>query len=64
MIDVEGRPMWGGLQLAPLSEARVVVAGFPYDESATYPPGARQAPALMRRLSAVMPPVDERGRRQ
>ena len=56
--------MWGGLQLAPLSEARVVVAGFPYDESATYPPGARQAPALMRRLSAVMPPVDERGRRQ
>ncbi len=36
MIDVEGLPIWGGLQVAPPSEARVVVAGFPYDESATY----------------------------
>ena len=62
MIDVEGLPIWGGLRLAPLSEARVVVAGFPYDESATYRRGVRQAPALMRRLSAVMPPMDERGR--
>jgi agmatinase len=62
VIDVEGLPIWGGLQLAPLSEARVVVAGFAYDESATYRRGARHAPALMRRLSAVMPPVDERGR--
>ena len=62
MIDVEGLPIWGGLQLAPLSGARVVVAGFPYDESATYRRGARHAPALVRRLSAVMPPVDERGR--
>ena len=62
MIDVEGLPTWGGLQMAPLSEARVAVAGFPYDESATYRRGARDAPALMRRLSAVMPPVDERGR--
>ena len=61
MIDVEGLPAWGGLLSAPRSEARVVVAGVPYDGSATYRHGACHAPALMRRLSGVMPPVDERG---
>ena len=59
---MHGLPPWGGLPSAPLAAARVAVAGVPYDESATYRRGARHAPAQMRRLSAVMPPVDERGR--
>jgi agmatinase len=42
--------------------AVVVVVGLPYDGSAVYRPGAAEAPAALRRLSAVMPPVDERGR--
>jgi agmatinase len=46
----------------PLSEARVVVAGIPYDGSAVYRRGAAEAPAAIRRLSAIMPPLDERGR--
>lgn len=62
MIDVSGLPAWAGLRVAPPSEARVVVAGIPYDESATYRRGARHAPAHLRRLSAVMSPVDELGR--
>lgn len=62
MIDVHGLPAWGGLRPAPLSAARVAVAGIPYDGSATYRRGASHAPARMRRLSAVMPPIDERGR--
>jgi len=62
VIDVHGLPEWGGLTSAPLSAARVAVAGVPYDRSATYRRGARHAPAHIRRLSAVMPPVDERGR--
>ena len=62
MIDVHGLPEWGVLTSAPLSAARVAVAGVPYDRSATYRRGARHAPAHIRRLSAVMPPVDERGR--
>ncbi|HKA50210.1 MAG TPA: arginase family protein [Candidatus Dormibacteraeota bacterium] len=62
MIDVEGLPAWAGLPPAPLSAARVAVAGIPYDGSATYRRGARHAPAHMRRLGAVMPPIDECGR--
>lgn len=62
MIDVSGLPRWAGLPAAPPGGARVVVAGIPYDESATYRRGAAQAPGHLRRLSAVMPPVDENGR--
>ncbi len=63
MIDVQGLPPWGGLQLCQGSGARVVMAGIPYDGSATYRRGAREAPARIRRLSAAVPAVDERGRR-
>jgi agmatinase len=38
-----------------------VVAGIAYDGSAAYRRGAAQAPAEIRRLSAVMPPVTESG---
>ena len=62
MIDVHGLPAWCGLRPAPLAAARVAVAGIPYDGSATYRRSASHAPARMRRLSAVMPPIDERGR--
>lgn len=62
MIDVEGLPAWGGLREAPPSEARVVLAGVPYDGSAVYRGGAAETPAAIRRLSGVMPPRDERGR--
>jgi arginase family enzyme len=63
VIDVRGLPAWGGLRALPPTEAAVIVAGIPYDGSAVYRSGAAQAPAALRRLSAVMPPVDERGRR-
>ncbi len=62
MIDVTGLPVWGGLPAASPEEAAVVVAGIPYDRSAVYRGGAAEAPAAIRRLSAVMPPLDERGR--
>jgi agmatinase len=63
VIDVRGLEDWGGLPQVPLDEARVVVAGIPYDGSAVYRRGAAEAPAAIRRLSAIMPPLDERGRR-
>ena len=63
MIDVTGLPVWGGLRPASPAAAAVVVAGIPYDRSAVYRSGAAEAPAAIRRLSAVMPPLDERGRR-
>jgi agmatinase len=63
LIDVRGLTEWGGLPQVPLAEARVVVAGIPYDGSAVYRRGAAEAPSVLRRLSAIMPPIDERGRR-
>jgi agmatinase len=62
LIDVRGLEEWGGLPQVALAEARVVVAGIPYDGSAVYRRGAADAPAALRRLSAIMPPLDERGR--
>ena len=61
MINVEGLKAWGGLAGSPLEEADVVVAGIPYDGSAVYRKGAAQAPARIRGLSPVMPPVTEDG---
>ena len=40
----------------------MVVAGIPYDGSATYRKGAAAAPDRIRNLSAVLPPVSESGR--
>jgi agmatinase len=61
-MDVTGLPVWGGLPTAAPEDAAIVVAGIPYDRSAVYRSGAAEAPAAIRRLSAVMPPLDERGR--
>jgi len=63
VIDIGGLPAWGGL-LSPAAPAgaRAVVVGIPYDGSATYRRGAAEAPAAIRNLSAIMPPLDERGR--
>jgi agmatinase len=63
VIDVTGLPVWGGLPAAPPQDAAIVVAGIPYDASAVYRGGAAAAPSVLRRLSAVMPPVSERGHR-
>ena len=63
MIDLRGLAPWGGLAQLPLERARIVLAGVPYDGSAVYRRGAAEAPASIRRLSAIMPPLDERGRR-
>ena len=62
MMNLEGLKTWGGLAGASLEEANVVVAGIPYDGSAVYRKGAALAPARIRGLSAVMPPVTEDGR--
>jgi agmatinase len=61
MINLEGLRMWGGLAGFSLHDADVVVAGIAYDGSAVYRKGAAAAPARIRRLSAVMPPVTETG---
>jgi agmatinase len=63
VIDLRGLAPWGGLPVAACDQARVVVAGVPYDGSAVYRRGAAQAPAELRRLSAAFPPMDERGQR-
>jgi agmatinase len=60
LIDVTGLKPWGGLAGAP-EGAPVTVAGIPYDGSAVYRKGAADAPARIRSLSAVMPPVTEEG---
>lgn len=60
-MNLDGLRPWGGLAGAELGEADVVVAGIAYDGSAVYRRGAALAPAEIRRLSAVMPPVTESG---
>jgi len=60
LIDVSGLKQWGGLAGAPAG-ANVTLAGIPYDGSAVYRKGAADAPARLRSLSAVMPPVTEEG---
>jgi agmatinase len=60
LIDVSGLKPWGGLAGAPVG-APVTVVGIPYDGSAVYRKGASDAPARIRSLSAVMPPVTEEG---
>lgn len=62
MIDLTGLRPWAGLTVDRLEAATVAVVGIAYDGSAVYRRGAARAPAEIRRLSAVMPPVDERGR--
>jgi agmatinase len=62
MIDVADLQAWAGLAGVSADQAGVVVAGIPYDGSAVYRKGAAQAPAAIRRLSPIIPPVDERGR--
>ena len=62
-MDLTGLAPWGGLAGSDLAGADAVVAGIPYDGSAVYRKGAAQAPERIRRLSPVMPPVDELGRR-
>jgi len=60
LIDLTGLKPWGGLAGAPVGAA-VTVVGIPYDGSAVYRKGAADAPARIRSLSAVMPPVTEEG---
>ncbi|MDQ6692127.1 MAG: arginase family protein [Candidatus Dormibacteraeota bacterium] len=61
-MDLTGLRPWAGLAGGSLERADVVVAGIPYDGSAVYRKGAAGAPARIRQLSAVMPPVTEDGR--
>ena len=61
-MDLSGLLPWAGLAGASLEGADVVVAGIPYDGSATYRKGAAEAPGRIRALSAVVPPVTEDGR--
>jgi agmatinase len=62
-MNIDGLRPWGGLGLNEArEEADIVVAGIPYDGSAVYRKGAALAPAIIRRLSAVIPPVTEDGR--
>lgn len=62
-MNIDGLRPWGGLGVNEAREvADVVVAGIAYDGSAVYRKGSALAPARIRQLSAVMPPVTEDGR--
>ena len=62
-MNIDGLRPWGGLVANEGRDvADVVVAGIAYDGSAVYRKGAALAPARIRQLSAVMPPVTEDGR--
>ena len=61
-MELTGLSPWAGLAGVPLPDAEVAIAGIPYDGSAVYRKGAAQAPARIRSLSPVMPPVTEEGR--
>ena len=60
-MDLTGLKPWGGLAGAALVDADVAVGGIAYDGSAVYRKGAAKAPARIRELSPVMPPVTEAG---
>jgi agmatinase len=62
-MDLTGLEPWAGLAGASLADAEVAVGGIAYDGSAVYRKGAAKAPARIRALSPVMPPVSETGRR-
>jgi agmatinase len=62
LIDLTGLLPWAGLAGASPADADVAIGGIPYDGSAVYRKGAAQAPARIRALSPVMPPVTEEGR--
>jgi agmatinase len=62
-MNIDGLRPWAGLGVNEAGGAAdVVVAGIPYDGSAVYRKGAAIAPAHIRHLSAVIPPVTEDGR--
>lgn len=62
-MNIDGLRPWAGLSVNEAGEAAdIVVAGIPYDGSAVYRKGAALAPARIRQLSAVIPPVTEDGR--
>lgn len=62
-MNIDGLRPWGGLGVQEAQGAAdVVVAGIAYDGSAVYRKGAALAPARIRQLSAVIPPVTEDGR--
>lgn len=62
-MDLSGLQPWAGLAGAALADAEVAVGGIAYDGSAVYRRGAAEAPARIRALSPVMPPVTETGGR-
>jgi agmatinase len=56
------RAPWGGLAEPGLPPPHdVVILGVPYDGSACYRPGAAQAPARLRGISASSPAISEEG---
>jgi agmatinase len=59
-VNLDGLRPWAGL-VGGGDAADVVVAGIPYDGSATYRKGAAIAPRTIRQLSAALPPVTEAG---
>jgi agmatinase len=62
-MNIDGLRPWGGLIFDEARDAAdIVIAGIAYDGSAVYRKGAALAPARIRQLSAVMPPVTEDGR--
>jgi agmatinase len=60
-FNVAGLQPWAGLpHQQPGADADFRIYGVPIDRGSTYRPGAAQAPADLRRLSAIFAPVTER----
>lgn len=60
-FNVTGLQPWAGLpKQQPGTSADFRIYGVPIDRGSTYRPGAAQAPANLRRLSAIFAPVTER----
>jgi agmatinase len=63
-FNTSGLSPWGGLKPPPAGgRADVRILGVPIDRGSLYRPGAAEAPAHLRRLSAIFAPVSERTER-
>jgi agmatinase len=63
-FNTTGLEPWGGLKPpAPGRQPDVRILGIPIDAGSFYRPGAAKAPAHLRKLSAILPPVTERAER-
>jgi len=55
------KKLWRGLKTGVPAEGDILILGVPFDEAVSNARGAAEAPAHLRKLSALNPPVSEEG---